>query len=114
MGLMWARTAPRRLENRIGEPAANPYLYMASQILSGLDGVDKGLGTQNPPYSITSSARASMVAGMVTPIALAVLRLITSSNLTACSTGMSAGFSPRKILCTNVAARLDSAGPSEP
>jgi glutamine synthetase len=32
-----------RLENRIGEPAANPYLYMAAQILSGLDGVDRGL-----------------------------------------------------------------------
>jgi glutamine synthetase len=32
-----------RLENRIGEPAANPYLYMGSQILSGLDGVDRGL-----------------------------------------------------------------------
>jgi glutamine synthetase len=32
-----------RLENRIGEPAANPYLYMASQILSGLDGVGRGL-----------------------------------------------------------------------
>ena len=32
-----------RLENRIGEPAANPYLYKASQILSGLDGVDRGL-----------------------------------------------------------------------
>jgi glutamine synthetase len=32
-----------RLENRIGEPAANPYLYMASQILSGLDGVDRVL-----------------------------------------------------------------------
>ena len=32
-----------RLENRIGEPAANPYLYMASQILAGLDGVDRGL-----------------------------------------------------------------------
>ena len=30
-----------RLENRIGEPAANPYLYMASQIVSGLDGVDR-------------------------------------------------------------------------
>ena len=27
------------LENRIGEPAANPYLYMASQIYSGLDGI---------------------------------------------------------------------------
>jgi glutamine synthetase len=28
-----------RLENRVGEPAANPYLYMASQIYSGLDGI---------------------------------------------------------------------------
>jgi glutamine synthetase len=27
------------LENRVGEPAANPYLYMASQVLSGLDGM---------------------------------------------------------------------------
>jgi glutamine synthetase len=35
--------AATRLENRIGEPAANPYLYMASQILSGLDGVDRKL-----------------------------------------------------------------------
>ena len=28
-----------RLENRVGEPAANPYLYIASQILAGLDGM---------------------------------------------------------------------------
>ena len=28
-----------RIENRIGEPAANPYLYFASQIHSGLDGL---------------------------------------------------------------------------
>src|SRR5262249_41470420 len=27
------------VENRIGEPAANPYLYFASQIYSGLDGM---------------------------------------------------------------------------
>lgn len=32
-----------RIENRIGEPAANPYLYMASQILAGLDGIEKRL-----------------------------------------------------------------------
>jgi glutamine synthetase len=32
-----------RLENRVGEPCANPYLYMSSQILSGLDGVDRAL-----------------------------------------------------------------------
>ena len=28
-----------RIENRIGEPAANPYLYLASQIHAGLDGM---------------------------------------------------------------------------
>jgi glutamine synthetase len=29
------------LENRVGEPAANPYLYMASQIVCGLDGLSR-------------------------------------------------------------------------
>jgi glutamine synthetase len=28
------------IENRVGESAANPYLYFASQILSGLAGLD--------------------------------------------------------------------------
>jgi len=32
-----------RLENRVGEPAANPYLYMASQVLAGLDGLKRKL-----------------------------------------------------------------------
>lgn len=32
-----------RIENRIGEPTANPYLYLASQIVSGLDGVEREL-----------------------------------------------------------------------
>jgi glutamine synthetase len=32
-----------RIENRIGEPAANPYLYMASQVHAGLDGIERGL-----------------------------------------------------------------------
>jgi glutamine synthetase len=31
------------LENRIGEPAANPYLYLAAQIACGLDGVGRSL-----------------------------------------------------------------------
>lgn len=39
-----------RIENRIGEPTANPYLYLASQIISGRDGihhrVDPGVGVQ--------------------------------------------------------------------
>ncbi|MDZ4357823.1 MAG: glutamine synthetase, partial [Variovorax sp.] len=32
-----------RIENRVGEPAANPYLYMAAQIHAGLDGLQRGL-----------------------------------------------------------------------
>jgi glutamine synthetase len=32
-----------RVENRVGEPAANPYLYMASQIVCGLDGIKRSL-----------------------------------------------------------------------
>jgi len=48
-----------RLENRIGEPAANPYLYMASQIVSGLDGVDRALEPPPPadtPYETKAVA----------------------------------------------------------
>jgi glutamine synthetase len=29
-----------RVENRVGEPAANPYLYMASQVICGLAGIE--------------------------------------------------------------------------
>ena len=32
-----------RIENRAGEPAANPYLYFASQLCAGLDGVQRKL-----------------------------------------------------------------------
>ncbi len=32
-----------RIENRLGEPLANPYLYMAAQVFAGLDGVDQAL-----------------------------------------------------------------------
>src|SRR5262249_5368430 len=53
-----------------------------------------------PLHSITSSARSRNDSGIVIPSALAVLRLMTSSNLVGCSTGMSPGFVPRKILST--------------
>jgi glutamine synthetase len=42
-----------RIENRVAEPAANPYYAFASQILSGLDGVRQGLTAPAPvetPY----------------------------------------------------------------
>lgn len=43
-----------RLENRCGEPAANPYLFIASQIASGLDGIDRTLDpgpVDDEPYA---------------------------------------------------------------
>src|SRR5262249_7883239 len=53
-----------------------------------------------PRHSITSSAVESSVGGTVRPSALAVLRLITSSNLVGCCTGRSAGFSPLRMRST--------------
>ena len=44
------------IENRIGEPTANPYLYIASQIMSGLDGIRRGIDPgpiETSPYSAT-------------------------------------------------------------
>jgi glutamine synthetase len=32
-----------RIENRVGEPTANPYLYLASQLFSGIDGIKREL-----------------------------------------------------------------------
>jgi glutamine synthetase len=43
-----------RLENRIGEPAANPYLYAASQIVAGIAGMDRAIDPGPPtdePYA---------------------------------------------------------------
>ncbi len=44
-----------RIENRAGEPAANPYLYMATQMLAGLDGIERKTDPGPPtdePYSV--------------------------------------------------------------
>jgi glutamine synthetase len=45
------------LENRLGEPAANPYLYMASQIHAGLDGIARKLDpgpSADTPYEVST------------------------------------------------------------
>src|SRR5262249_22624866 len=63
-----------------------------------------------PLHSITSSASASSLSGIVRLSALAVVRLKTRSNLAGCSTGMSPGVAPRRILSTSSAARRNKAG----
>src|SRR5262249_4987089 len=51
-------------------------------------------------WSINWSARSSTVGGIVRPSSLAVFRLMISSNLVGCSTGISPGFAPLKIILT--------------
>lgn len=44
-----------RIENRVGEPAANPYLYIGSQIVAGLDGIERQRDPGAPadtPYEV--------------------------------------------------------------
>jgi glutamine synthetase len=49
-----------RLENRGGEPTANPYLYFASQIYSGMDGLARKLAP--PPSADTPyEAKAALL-----------------------------------------------------
>ena len=48
------------VENRIGEPAANPYLYMAANIAAGLDGIRRGLDAA-PVESDPYAAEAAML-----------------------------------------------------
>jgi glutamine synthetase len=49
-----------RIENRIGEPAANPYLYFASQIYSGLDGM-ASRATPGPSADTPYEAKADLL-----------------------------------------------------
>jgi glutamine synthetase len=50
--------AATRIENRIGEPSANPYLYIAAQIYAGLDGLRRKLRpgpATDAPYAGTAN-----------------------------------------------------------
>src|SRR5579884_993289 len=73
--------------------------YQAGRSQHG-QGYDRNLAilqTLAPRHSMTSSARARIDCGTVRPSALAVFRLMTSSNLVGWTTGRSAGFSPLRI-----------------
>lgn len=65
-----------RIENRVGEPTANPYLYLASQLFSGLDGIHKRLDpgpSADAPYETAADPLPRSLAD-----ALAALRADTA------------------------------------
>jgi glutamine synthetase len=54
-----------RIENRVGEPMANPYLYFASQIYAGLNGINRKLTAPaacETPYSAAAEKLPSTLA----------------------------------------------------
>ena len=80
--------------------AARSALRSEADMRGTLGHVRLGPTTDFVSYSIISSARDSSEGGTVRPSALAVLRLITNSNLVALCTGRSAGFSPLRMRST--------------
>jgi len=57
------------IENRAGEPCANPYLYMASQIASGLDGIERRLDPGPPEPSPYESDKPKLPASLMDAVA---------------------------------------------
>ncbi|MFT4043700.1 MAG: glutamine synthetase family protein [Gordonia sp. (in: high G+C Gram-positive bacteria)] len=57
-----------RLENRSGEPAANPYFYIATSLVSGMDGIARGLVPPAPtddPYRVDAPAMPASLGAAV-------------------------------------------------
>jgi glutamine synthetase len=64
-----AGDASSHVEMRSGEPAANPYLYMASNIAAGLDGVTRG---RKPPAPVEGDPYATDATPLPASLAAAV------------------------------------------
>ena len=80
-----------RIENRLGEPAANPYLYMASQIYAGLDGLTRALHpprATNDPYG-SQSSQGTTATGLPGSLLQALTALRADDALTS---GLGASF----------------------
>jgi glutamine synthetase len=59
------------LENRAGEPCANPYFFMASQITAGLDGIERRLDAgplDDEPYAADRDPLPATLADAVTAL----------------------------------------------
>jgi glutamine synthetase len=53
------------IENRVGDPAANPYLYIASQVASGIDGIQRQLDPGEPSEEPYTAKRPSLPASLM-------------------------------------------------
>ena len=69
-----------RIENRLAEPSANPYLCIASQLMAGLDGVVQRLDAQAPNTS-NGSLPPNLAAALQAGEASAFMKTTVGSNL---------------------------------
>jgi glutamine synthetase len=60
------------IENRLGEPAANPYLYMAANIAAGLDGIRRGA---EPPPPVAADPYAEQAEPLPSSLGAAIAAL---------------------------------------
>ena len=60
------------IENRLGEPAANPYLYMAANIAAGLDGI---IRRAQPPPPVTTDPYAAEAEPLPSSLGAAIAAL---------------------------------------
>lgn len=65
------RDPATHLENRVGEPAANPYLYMAAQLLAGFDGIEHAIDPGAPSGTPYESASAPLPRSLAEAVAAA-------------------------------------------
>jgi glutamine synthetase len=68
--------ASAHVENRMGEPAANPYLYLAANIAAGLDGLKRSL---TPPPPVEADPYAAAAPLLPTSLSAAVKALDSDS-----------------------------------
>src|SRR5262245_36488433 len=103
-----AQTLPKSIQNLWGRAPTmeqtNP-VHLCRLLRRGgerrhEDAKRKQDGERHRLHWITSSASTKRCGGMVSPRALAVLRLMTNSNFMGCSTGRLAGLVPLRILST--------------
>jgi glutamine synthetase len=70
-----------RIENRIGEPSANPYLYILSQIVAGLDGIDHSRDPGLPDTDPYTSKRAMLPKSLTEALTLMAKDTLFRSEL---------------------------------
>src|SRR6516164_5034830 len=92
-GLLTEPTAAAQPRRR--ERVLMPHSGHCPELVAALRAEEKtAIHSERGCYSMTSSARARIVGGIVRPSSFAVLRLTTSSILVGCWTGRSAGLAP--------------------